>query len=171
MRVDQIKPQLELLLNFLSEQLKVYNELLQLAQRERSALTASKIEDFNTVTSEKNYLVEMLNRIEQQRVTLMNEIAGKLKVDQNKLAIVSLADQVDDVTGKKLLSLRAELRSVITNLQKENEINKNLMSHCIKLVDNSLSLLKSVLCCEPTYVNTGHFVAVEDSGVLFQSKV
>jgi flagellar biosynthesis/type III secretory pathway chaperone len=171
MKADQIKPQVELLLNILSEQLKIYKELLELAQRERSALTASKIEDFNTVTSEKNYLVEMLNRIEHRRITLMNEIAGKLKIDPNKLAIVALADQVDGVTGKKLFGLRANLRSVIANLQKENEINKNLMSHCIKLMDNSLSLLKSVLCCEPTYVNTGHFVTVEDSGVLFQSKV
>lgn len=171
MQADQLTPQLKSLLNFLSEQLQIYKQLLELTLRERATLMASKLETFNEIAAKKNDLIDILSEIEQQRIALMKEIAKKFRLDADHFSLVRLVSLVDETTGKKLYSLRTDLRSVIATLQKENETNSSLMTHCIKLMDHSLGMLKSVLCYEPTYVSTGHCATMEGGGVLFQSKV
>lgn len=171
MQIDQPFHRLDLLQNLLSEQLGVYHQLLDLTKQERSALTKSNLELMNDVISEKAGLVQVINSLENRRIKLMADLAASFKFNLKNLTLVNLADLTDPDTSEKLLQLRRDLSSVVKKLQKENHLNQHLMTHCVKLMDNSINLLSSLSHQEPTYIHTGHFNRIEEGGVLFSSKI
>ncbi|MGD9212362.1 MAG: flagellar protein FlgN [Desulfobacteraceae bacterium] len=171
MRYDQLESQLNCLLNVLSEQLDIYNQLLKTVRKEKNAVAVSAFDILNDVITEKTYLVHKLNEIEKQRIFLMDAIAANYDIDVKHFTLSLLADRVDQKTAEELLQLRRDLSSVLRKLQFENNINKDLITHCISLMNNSINLLNSMNDQAVTYIQNGRFTKTKENGVLFTSKI
>ena len=171
MRADQPQQRLDMLMEFLSKQFNIYHSLLDLAKKEREALTASKIDALNDVIAEKTRLTQLLDKIEARRIKLMTDFADSFNFNPKDFTLKHLVDWVDQATAKSLLQLRQDLSSVIKKLQRENSINKHLITHCITLMDNSINMLNSILYPESTYIHTGYFNKAEEGGFIFSSKI
>jgi flagellar biosynthesis/type III secretory pathway chaperone len=172
MSSDQPKHRLDMLLvAFLSKELDIYRYLLDLSQKEREALTASKIETLNDVIAEKTHATQLLNKIEARRMELIAGIADSFNFNPNDFTLKHFVDWVDQTTAKSLLELRQDLSSIITKLQEENRINKHLITHCIALMDNSVNMLNSILYPESTYIHTGYFNKADGGGFIFSNRV
>ena len=171
MQSDQSQQRFDMLGKFLSEQLNIYRQLLELAKKERDALMASKIETLNDVVSQKTYLSQLLDGIENRRIALMTELAVSFNCHLEDFTLKRLANLIDRSTSEKFLQLRSDLTSFIEELKKENDTNKRLITHCIMLMDNSVNILNSMLCHESTYIHTGYFNKVNGSGFVFSGKI
>jgi flagellar biosynthesis/type III secretory pathway chaperone len=171
MSSDQPKHRLDMLVAFLSKELDIYSYLLDLSQKEREALTASKIETLNDVIAEKTHATQLLNKIEARCIELIAGLAERFNFNPKDFSLKHLVDWADQTTAKSLLQLRQDLSSVIKKLQEENRINKHLITHCIALMDNSVNMLNSILSPESTYINTGYFSKADGSGFIFSNKV
>lgn len=170
MQIEQPNQRLNLLLEILSEQLKLHHQLFILTQKEKTAITGFKSGMLDDVISEKNYLVQMLKEIEHRRMSLMAEIGDNLMIAPKQLTLRRLAELVDSETAKELLSLREKLLDVMIKLQNENNNNKQLMTHFISLVDHSIKMLGSVLSHDSTYVCTGQYATEQGGGVILSGK-
>jgi flagellar biosynthesis/type III secretory pathway chaperone len=162
---------LDMLGEFLSEQLNMYRQLLELAKKEREALMASKIEALNDVVSQKTYLSQLLDRVEKRRIALMTELAVSFNCRLEDFTLQRLVNLIDRSTSEKFLQLRSDLTAVIKELKKENDTNKGLIAHCIMLMDNSVNILNSMLCHESTYIHTGYFSKANEGGFVFSGKI
>ena len=171
MQSGQSQQRLDMLGELLSEQLSCYHQLLDLTQKERETLMASNIEALNDVVSQKTYLSQLLDKIENQRIALMTELAVSYNYRFEDFTLKRLAGWIDHSTSKRFLQLRHDLTSVIKKLKGENDTNKHLMSHCIMLVNNSVNILNSVLCHESTYIHTGCFNKPNEGGYIFSGKI
>ncbi len=159
------------LLNLLSEQLGVYHQLLQLTLGERQAVATSKLDLINEINSEKTFLIQTLREIEVDLKMITSGITSHYKLDSSCFSLTYLASLVTQKTADKISQLQTDLLTVLERLKIENEINENLMMHCISLMDNSINLLNTVTCQNNTYINSGQFVNTQDSGVFFNSKI
>ena len=171
MQSNQSKLQLKNLFDVLSEQLGIYCQLLDLVQKERAAVTASKLDGLNDVITEKTYLVHLLNEIENRRIKLMADIAIDFHLDPGHCTLKSLANCADQKSAEKLLQLRTDLSSILKKLQSENNTNKKLMTHCVTLMDSSINMLNGINFQETTYVQTGQTTHTQGNGVLFTGKI
>jgi flagellar biosynthesis/type III secretory pathway chaperone len=171
MRFNQPQQRLDMLIEFLSEQFNIYHHLLDLAKREREALTASKIDALNDVIAEKTHLTHSLDQIEACRIKLMTDLANSFNCNPSVFTLKHLIQWVDQGTAECLLKLRQNLSSVVKKLQKENSINERLITHCIALMGNSINMLNSILYPESTYIHTGYFNKAKEGGFIFSSKI
>lgn len=171
MRTDQPQQWQDMLIKFLSEEFNIYRYLLDLAKKERKALTTSKTDALNDIIAEKTRLTQLLNKIEARRIKLITDLADSFNYNPKDFTLKHLADRVDQATAKSLLQLRQDLSSVVKKLQRENSINEHLITHCITLMDNSINMLNSILNPESTYIHTGCFSKVEEGGFIFSSKI
>ena len=171
MQSVQSQQHLDMLGELLLEQLNLYRQLLDLTQKERETLMASNIETLNDVVSQKTYLSQLLDRIENQRIALMTELAVSFNCRFEDFTLKRLADLIDQSTSKRFIQLRHDLTLVIKKLKGENDTNKRLMSHCIMLMDNSVNILNSMLCHESTYIHTGCFNKTNEAGFIFSGKI
>lgn len=171
MQTDQPKRRLEALQVLLIDQLNSYHQLLKLAQIERQAITESKIEILDDVITQKAGLVQAIEKLENHRMNLMVDFSSILNLPLEKITIERLANFADQTTSEKLFCLRDDLLLIVKRLQKENDVNKDLMIHSINLMDNSINMLNSLGYQEATYIHTGQFARAEERGGLFRGKV
>jgi flagellar biosynthesis/type III secretory pathway chaperone len=141
------------LADVMKEQTERHNELHGLSLEEKDAIIQNDIDALQNLVNLKNMVISQNNRLEKQRISLVNDIA---EVMGQKSDDLSLSDVIEILTDpadqEKLREAGTILRESLNRLKEINDINKSLLESSIEFVEYSLNALRSTIAPEhPEY--------------------
>lgn len=140
------------LVDVMKEQTERHNELYGLSLEEKDAIVKNDIETLQNLVNLKNMVISQTNKLEKQRVSLVNDIA---EVTGCKGDDLSLADVIEILKNRpkeqeKLREAGTALRESVEKLKEINDLNKSLLESSLEFVEYSLNALRSTIAPEPT---------------------
>ncbi|MDR0273533.1 MAG: flagellar protein FlgN, partial [Clostridiales bacterium] len=124
------------LVDVLKNQTERHNELYGLSLEEKDAIVKNDIESLQNLVKLKNMVISQNNRLEKQRISLVNDIA---EVTGNKKDDISLADVIEilkeqPAEQEKIREAGTALRESVNKLKEVNDLNKSLLESSLEFV-------------------------------------
>ncbi len=132
------------LIEIFNKQIILYNDLLAISNEKKNIILKNDIETLNTMNTVENNIISKINRLEKERIVIINDICDVLSINADGFTLSSLADSLNIEEDKQaVLKIRDELNDIIGTLTKINELNKTLIESSLDYVNFSLNALRS----------------------------
>jgi flagellar biosynthesis/type III secretory pathway chaperone len=137
----------------MKEQTERHNELHGLSLEEKDAIVQNDIDALQKLVSLKNMVISQNNRLEKQRISLVNDIAEVMGQKSDDLSLGDVIELLTDTADQeKLREAGTALRESVNRLKEINDTNKALLESSIEFVEYSLNALRSTIAPEhPEY--------------------
>jgi flagellar biosynthesis/type III secretory pathway chaperone len=150
----------------------MYARLLKLIEDEIQSALAADIVQLNMIGIEKQNLISQLEEADQQRAQVLRHLADALSIPRADLTVSRLTEIVDSADNDQLLELQQRLIAVVAQVRHSNEQCRLLVSHCLRLVHNSLGFFQHWIGTTKVYGAAGDFRNKRpDSGRLLSDSV
>ncbi len=137
---------LEEFVSTLEEENKGYAELAKLAVNKTQSIVKANIEELQAITEEEQRIMGRLMNLEKKRLAVRKEMATVLKVPEETLTLLSMADMFEKrpEEKEKLLDLRERLRLTLIDVAKANKENEALLKQSMDMLEFDMNLIKSM---------------------------
>lgn len=136
---------MENLIDVLSQESTEYEELLALSQKKTPVIVRGDLEELQEITDDEQNLASRISRLEKTRVEITTDIANVLNKDVDSLKLRNLIDMLDGRPAEqaRLAEAHDRLQSVVRELKRTNEQNKELLANAMEMVEFELALLQA----------------------------
>lgn len=133
------------LVDVLEAQIECYEGLNQLANYKQQAIVEKNLELLQEVTSTEEQFVGRVNVLDRKREVLMKDIAIVTCMPYKGLTLTAIADKIGDKNevSHQLRDLRDKIRIELEQLKKQSELNKELITQSLELVDFMINAIGS----------------------------
>jgi len=159
------------LIGLLKGETELLESLLLALQKEKGAVIDSNLESLNKATKEKENLVLKIRILEEQRMHLMERIAGILDRPPQFLNLTQLSQLLEAPYSDRLEECSSNILALTQSIQDLNRCNKGLLTHSLDLVRDSLSLFDNLLVPHPVYYRTGKLQMNDQTGKVLSGKI
>jgi len=121
--------------------LDLHNSLLEKAYKKTTVIEKGDIEALNILIKEEQKLLPTINKFEQVRQQVVRNFLTPFHVEEENFTISTCLTYIDDSKKDKLAELREELLEVAQKLQKQNELNSELVKQSLQFVQMSLDMI------------------------------
>ena len=159
---------MENLIDVLNQECKEYEGLLDLSQRKTPIIVSGNLEDLQKITDDEQDVVIRINHLEKQRVETTRDIANVLNKDVDSLKLSSLIEMLAGrpVEQEKLVAVHDALQTVVHNLQRVNEHNRELLANSLEMVEFEMNLLQAMKTApETANYNKGAYSSGDTMGI------
>ena len=134
------------LISVLSEEQKLYTDLLGCAEKKTQILVDANITELEKLTAEEQEKGDRLLALGNKQVQLLNDIKTVLGKKDEKLTVTTLIGflAAQPQVQEKLTTARNELIDAATKLQNKNQQNEILLKQAIELTEFDITLFKSI---------------------------
>ncbi len=139
----------------LEKQIRNYSDLKSLILEKRKAIVSNDLKHLANVTLRIETLIASNNRLEIDRMAHVRKIAEELGLAEAKPTLARIAGRFAGTDRERLLDLRHRAGEAITEVQRQNRINAELLRYNAELMDSVLRSLVETESCESTYGSTG----------------
>lgn len=162
------------LIDVLDEQKECYEGLNTLAKYKQEAVVNKDLKLLEEVVSTEEQFIGRLTSLDKKREVLMKDISfvtGMKYVDITVTKVIEKIGEQNDAS-QKLIILRDEIKIQLETLKKQSEVNKQLLSHSLELVDFMINAVGSTKGYRHVgnYGKPGSDVNVERQQSLFDYK-
>jgi flagellar biosynthesis/type III secretory pathway chaperone len=161
-----VKSTIRELIHILEQEHQLYARMLERLGHEKSVLLGSRARQLTRLTDEKQVISAQLAKLEEQRQSALNRIAGELNLPVQHLTLSSIARRVDPPYSERLLKVRDALKRATQAVKVANEESRYLVQHCLGLVQGSISFLRQLISPPPVYGSSGGIAANKQNGHL-----
>ncbi len=128
----------QLLLKLLSTQRGLYEEYLGWAEKERRALVSNKMIDLNAAIKAKEKIMAEVNRVEEERLLLLEEMESKTGLKKPMLTLQKISELCEDQElSQKFLTLKDILNGLLKQIRKINATNQLLITHSMDYIQRT----------------------------------
>lgn len=159
---------MENLIDVLDRECTEYEGLLALSQKKTPIIAGGNLEDLQKITDDEQNVVIRINHLERQRVEVTKDIANVLNRDVDSLKLSNLIEMLAGRPAEqgKLAVAHDRLQTVVHNLQRVNEQNKELLTNALEMVEFEMTLLQAMKAApETANYNKGAYTAGNTMGV------
>ena len=137
---------MENLMDILEKENTEYKALLELSERKTPILIAGDTVALQQITDEEQLVVDRVNHLDHQRITVMQDIANVVNKDVKNLKLGQIVQMLEPrpVEQKRLSKAHDALQTTVLAVQKINELNRALIKQSLELVEFDLNLVKSM---------------------------
>lgn len=154
------------LLDLLETIFQLHRALFEILQKERQALIDLDLDGIGTYCKKKENQILRIKILEEQRLQIMGQLAGRLHETRSDLSLTRLAEKVNILYAQRLMDAAAALMSIARDIKSLNEANKSLISFSRDMLSGSMALFENLLSPEPVYQKNAHLGPREPSGRL-----
>jgi flagellar biosynthesis/type III secretory pathway chaperone len=133
MSADQLVTVMERLLD-------LHSSLLEKAYQKTTVIEKGDMDALNTLIKDEQKLLPTINKFEQVRQQVVRNFLTPFHVEEENFTISTCLTYLDDSKKDKLADLREELLEVVQKLQKQNELNSELVKQSLQFVQMSLDM-------------------------------
>ncbi|MFA5525123.1 MAG: flagellar protein FlgN [Tissierellales bacterium] len=136
---------IEELQDVLSDEFKLYKEMLQITTQKTDIITSGKINDLDSITHLENSMILNLGKLEERREKVLNNIEKHLGAEE-KLTIADILSQVNDSDGirQKIEGVANMMSQVLDELKEKNDLNGLLIKDTLEYIELNINLLTNV---------------------------
>ena len=139
----------------LEKQIKNYEDLKHHILEKRKAIIANDLKRLSEITSRIENLIGSNNQLEIGRMGLVKRLAGEMKLSGPKPTLREIARRFGGTLSGKLMDLRRRVISAIKDVQRQNQMNGEMLRYSADLMDSVLKHLVEPEPHEITYGNGG----------------
>lgn len=143
------------LIESMAKLLQLHKSLLELAFKKTRILEAEDVTALTELLKEEQTHILAIEKVEAERI----RISGKRTLSE-------LLEEITDHERLALAEISQELKDVIAMIQKQNELNRGLITQSLKFISFSMSLVTP----PQEDFNYGHHEPVATGKSLFNSK-
>ena len=137
---------MEELIRTLEAEEEKYKDLLELSKKKTPIIIEGDIKELQKITDEEQKTVDEVSALEQNRLSVMGDIANVLNTDVESLKLSYL----EEVLGKRpkeredLGNVHDRLKATIGELMVINNQNRELIRQSLDMIDFNLALARSM---------------------------
>ena len=137
---------MESLISVLQEESAEYNRLLELSMKKTPVIVEGDLEGLQHITDEEQIVIAKLNRLDARRAEVTKDIANVLNKDVNTLKLADIISMLEQrpVEQNQLAAAHDELKTVIEQMSRVNEQNRDLIQRSLEMVEFDLNLVHSM---------------------------
>lgn len=143
----------------LEQEAEKYQRLLALLRQERELIIKGNLQTLAELVKQGETHVLELKVIEEARLALLGRISAEAGVPLAELTLQDLIDRVAPAHAQRFQALRERLTVLVTQLGIENEVNRVLLGRGVAGMQDSLSLMTTVMGSVPIYQGDGKIMA------------
>lgn len=159
------------LIGVLENQASLYRALLDILLNEKKAVVSAKLDAMNAVRIQKDAVLSMIHAGDEKRKDVVKKISDHLECPSQGLTLTQLAQRLEVPFSLKLTQCAADISSLVQDIHQENEMNKSLIMHSLKLIRSSINLIAQLMTPLPVYFRTGKMYQGEVCGTVLSSSV
>jgi flagellar biosynthesis/type III secretory pathway chaperone len=130
----------EQLVTVMERLLDLHKDLLDKANQKTTIIEKGDIDALNTLIKEEQKLLPTINKFEQVRQQVVRSYLTPFHVEEENFTISTCLQYIDEPNKGKLTVLREELLGVAQTLQKQNELNSQLVKQSLQFIHMSLDM-------------------------------
>ena len=136
---------MENLIEVLGQEGDEYEGLLALSQKKMRIIASANLEDLQRITEDEQEVVGRLSRLEKKRMEVTADIANVLNKD---VATMKLSNLIEMMAARpqeqaQLAEIHDRLKSVVREVQRTNEQNKELLEEALEMVEFEMNMLQA----------------------------
>lgn len=163
---------MENLIDVLSQESEEYEGLLALSQKKMRIIASANLEDLQRITDDEQEVVSRLNRLEKRRIEVAADIANVLNKDVETMKLTNLIEMLSARPAEQaeLAAVHDRLSSVVREVQRTNEQNRELLEEALELVNFEMNMLQAYKAAPETAnytrsaYNSGAQMGVDSGG-------
>lgn len=132
-----------------------YHELKQLILKMRKAIFDNNLKELSEVTSQIEALIAGNNQLELKRIAHVEEMAKDMGITDSKPTLAQIANHFENPISEEIMNLRRDTIKAIKDVQRENQINSEMLKYCADLMDSTLRYMMDGDSFESTYGSSG----------------
>lgn len=132
------------LFDVLEQEKECYEGLETLAGYTETAIVNKNIEFLQEVVKTEEEFIGRLGLLEKKREEFMKDIAIVTGMNQKNITIAAIIEKIGKETemGQKLTGLREEIRLLLDRIKVKSELNKQLLTDSLELVDFTINAIR-----------------------------
>ena len=163
---------MENLIEVLGQESEEYEWLLALSQKKMRIIAGANLEDLQKITDDEQEVVSRLNRLEKRRIEVAADIANVLNKDVETMKLTNLIEMLSARPAEQaaLAAVHDRLKSVVREVQRTNEQNRELLEEALELVNFEMNMLQAYKAAPETAnytrsaYNSGAQMGVDSGG-------
>ena len=163
---------MENLIDVLGQESEEYEGLLALSQKKMRIIASANLEDLQRITDDEQEVVSRLNRLEKRRIEVAADIANVLNKDVETMKLTNLIEMLSARPAEQaaLAAVHDRLKSVVREVQRTNEQNRELLEEALELVNFEMNMLQAYKAAPETAnytrsaYNSGAQMGVDSGG-------
>ena len=163
---------MENLIEVLGQESEEYEGLLALSQKKMRIIAGANLEDLQKITDDEQEVVSRLNRLEKRRIEVAADIADVLNKDVETMKLTNLIEMLSARPAEQaaLAAVHDRLKSVVREVQRTNEQNRELLEEALELVNFEMNMLQAYKAAPETAnytrsaYNSGAQMGVDSGG-------
>lgn len=139
---DIMKILVEELRDVLVEELKAYNEMLELTVKKTEIISSGQINDLDSITHLENSLIMRLGKLDDRREKVANNIQRQLGI-KGDLSITDILSHIDDADEVKqeVEDITKKFSQLLDVLKEKNDLNSLLIKDTLEYIELNINLL------------------------------
>lgn len=158
----------------LEQEKECYEGIGTLTAYTETAIVNKNIEFLQEVVKTEEEFIGRLSLLEKKRDSLMKDIAIVTGMNPQNITVATIIEKVgkDTEIGQKLTVLREEIRGQLDEIKSKSEINKQLLTDSLELVNFTVNAIGSTKNFSPigNYSRPGEDVVMQRQQSLFDKK-
>lgn len=126
----------------IKDELDIYKEIANLADKKTDILVAGDINLLQEITEIEQNAISKLGKLEEERIKVLQKVAKILEIETDKITARYLLENMSDEKSKNLLSkIYDEMKLTLKKIDDKNKINEDLIRSALEYIDFSINLL------------------------------
>jgi len=159
------------LISVLEDQADLYRSLLDILLNEKKAVISAKMDAVNAARTQKEAVLHLIHTGDEKRKNAVKKISDHLGCPSQGLTLTQLAQRVEVPFSLMLIQCASDISSLVQGIHRENEMNKSLITHSLKLIRSSINMIVQLMTPPPVYFHTGKMYQGEVCGTVLSSSV
>lgn len=137
---------IENLISVLEQENSEYETLLELSRKKTPVIIKGEITELQKITDEEQNIIDRIHQLELKREEGIRDIANVINKDVEQLKLENLIQMLGKSPREQamLAEVHDRLRVTLSQMQKVNEQNRELLTSALEMVDFDLNLLQSM---------------------------
>lgn len=137
---------IENLITILEQESSEYEKLLGLSMKKTPVIVAGDLVNLQQITDEEQIVVGKINHLDGKRNEVIKDIANVMNKDVDTLKLVNLIEMLESrpQESKRLAAVHDKLRSVVGNMKRVNEHNRELIANAMELVEFDMNMIQAM---------------------------
>lgn len=137
---------MENLIDVLGKEYSEYEVLLALSHKKTPIIVGANLEELQKITDEEQEVVGRITQLDRKRTEVTADIANVLNKDVTTLKLANLIEMLAGRPAEQqaLAECHDKLQTVVKELQRVNEQNRQLLANALEMVTFEMNLLQAV---------------------------
>ncbi len=138
---NRTRPNLDLLISILDQEIQLHENLLAKKKEERPFLATGAMNGLQSVTEEISELVRKIQSLEEQRQEEMSRWAEYLGTASSRITLKMISHALPHEDAERLSYVGGRLRDLVLAVRKENIMNELLVRRSLRLLNDEVRTL------------------------------